>query len=73
MLAKQLSMGHKVTYHGSLTELHGEATYWGVCCCRKDECWGSELEIIRDGWLYELQHVRDTSYTFATIDDGKDR
>lgn len=64
------AIGQTVHYHGSLTELHGPAFYIGVCRCRNAECWGAELEIIRNGKVYELDHVRDESYTIVGEDQA---
>lgn len=52
--------GQPVTYHGSLTNLHGLAYYCGPCCCPNDDCTGAELET---PFGQVINHVRTGSYS----------
>jgi hypothetical protein len=60
---QQYTDGQQVNYHGSLTEMHGPAYYWGLCTCRNDSCWRVELETFTG---YLLQHVDDDAFSPAS-------
>ena len=56
--------GGLVTYHGSLTTLHGDAYFCGPCCCRHEDCTGYELET-PNGQV--IKHVRAESFSLCRV------